>query len=352
MLKDLKGLTRAFDTSLEGIVIADMKEEGEPLIYCNEAFLKLTGYSKEEVIGYNCRFLQGNDRDQAALVTLRSMLREKKPCKVVLRNYKKNGELFYNNLSLSPLLDGQGKIEYYIGIQHDVTDIFLLHDKVRETKRENEALLGEVHHRVKNNLAVMAGMLDLEITQQDTISALEKSRIRLQSMAMIHEALYDENGLHKIRFDKFIEKFISEIDLIQNKQNLKLQYRLELEKVTLNVNQAIPLSVILAELLNNVYKHAYPDKEYGDVTVRLKMDDEMRVTLDVKDFGVGFSPDELNGNFDTMGFLMVSQLTSQLRGDFEIINCKASNGSVVKIMFKQMAISGSSQAKRILVEVM
>jgi len=198
----------------------------------------------------------------------------------------------------------------------------------------------------------MAGMLDLEITQQDTISALEKSRIRLQSMAMIHEALYDENGLHKIRFDKFIEKFISEIDLIQNKQNLKLQYRLELEKVTLNVNQAIPLSVILAELLNNVYKHAYPDKEYGDVTVRLKMDDEMRVTLDVKDFGVGFSPDELNGNFDTMGFLMVSQLTSQLRGDFEIINCKASNGSVVKITFKQMAISGSSQAKRILVETM
>lgn len=198
----------------------------------------------------------------------------------------------------------------------------------------------------------MAGMLDLELAQQDTVSALEKSRIRLQSMAMIHEALYDENGLHKIRFDKFIEKFISEIDLLQNKQNLKLQYRLELEEVTLNVNQAIPLSVILAELLNNVYKHAYPDKEYGDVTVYLNKYDEMSVILEVKDHGVGFGQEELNGNFDTMGFLMVSQLTSQINGDFEIIDCKECNGSVVKVTFKRMTMSGSSQSKRILVEAM
>lgn len=347
MIETLKVLAKTFDQSLEGVVIADMKAEGQPLIYCNDSFCKLTGYSREEVIGNNCRFLQGKDRDQAALVTLRSMLKAEMSCKVILRNYRKSGELFYNSLSISPLFDEDGGVEYYVGIQHDVTDLFVLQDKIQDTREENQVLMGEVHHRVKNNLAVMAGLLDLEMTQNDGVSALEKSRIRLQSMAMIHENLYNEDGLNKIQFNKFIEKFISELDLIQNKQNLKLQYYLEMDDVILNVNQAIPLSVILAELLNNVYKHAYPDKEFGEVTVSLNLDDDNQVNLEVRDRGIGFSNQVLEKNFDKMGFTMVSQMTTQLNGHFDVSNCSANSATIVRIKFTQKDVAGSSQSIRI-----
>ena len=165
MEKTVEILAKTFDQSQEGAVIADMKKEGQPLIYCNDAFCEMTGYSKEEVIGKNCRFLQGNDRDQAALVTLRSELKKRRPTRVVLRNYKKNGQLFYNRLSISPILNDEGETVYYLGIQNDVTDLFLLKDRVLDTENEKQVLMSEVHHRVKNNLAVMAGMLDLELAQ-------------------------------------------------------------------------------------------------------------------------------------------------------------------------------------------
>ncbi|MEQ8523893.1 PAS domain-containing protein [Gracilimonas sp.] len=347
MVEKVRVLAKFFDQSLEGVVIANMKKADQPLIYCNDAFCKLTGYSREEVIGKNCRFLQGKDRDQAALVTLRSELKGKKPCKVVLRNYKKSGELFYNNLSISPLLNEKGEAEYFLGIQHDVTDLFMLREKIQDTEKENQVLIGEVHHRVKNNLAVMAGMLDLELAQQNKISSLEKSRIRLQSMAMIHEDLYNEDGLHRIQFNKFISKFVSKIDLIQEKRNLKLQYHLDVDEVILSVNQAIPLSVILAELLNNVYKHAYPNKEYGDVTICLSKNIEKEVSLEVRDRGVGFGKENMEGRFNKMGFTMVSQLTSQLNGKFDIKKCSEDCSTVVLVKFKQKDVAGSSQSKRI-----
>ena len=347
MMEKVQVLGRAFDQSLEGVVIADMMAPGQPLIYCNDAFCDLTGYERGEVIGNNCRFLQGEDRDQAALMKLRSDLKDEKACISVLRNYKKNGELFYNRLSVSPLYNEKGEAQYFLGIQHDVTDLFMLEDKILETEKENQVLIGEVHHRVKNNLSVMAGMLDLELAQQDKFSALEKSRIRLQSMAMIHEDLYNEDGLHKIQFNKFIEKFISDIDLIQEKRNLKLQYHLDIDEVILNVNQAIPLSVIFAELLNNVYKHAYPEREYGDVNIRLSLSECKCVTLEVRDKGVGFSREVLDSREQKMGFTMVSQLASQLGGEFDIRNCNADSASAGLIKFRQKDASGSSQNSRI-----
>ena len=346
MEKTVEILAKTFDQSQEGSVIADMKKEGQPLIYCNDAFCEMTGYSKEEVIGKNCRFLQGNDRDQAALVTLRSELKKRRPTRVVLRNYKKNGQLFYNRLSISPILNDEGETVYYLGIQNDVTDLFLLKDRVLDTENEKQVLMSEVHHRVKNNLAVMAGMLDLELAQEDKITALEKSRLRLQSMAMIHEGLYNEDGLHKIQFNNFIERIVSDIDLIQDKRDLKLQYHLEIEEVILNVNQAIPLSVILSELLNNVYKHAYPNQEYGNVTIYISLGDADNVTLEVRDSGIGYIEEKFQ-RVDRMGFRMVEQLTSQLGGTFEIESESAHSGTVGRVKFKRSDIAGSSQSKRI-----
>ncbi|MBK9142481.1 MAG: PAS domain-containing protein [Candidatus Melainabacteria bacterium] len=114
-------LERAIFSARNGIVITDPRQDDNPIIYVNPGFLELTGYDAGEVLGLNCRFLQGDDRRQAALDVLREALKEEKPTTVVLRNYRKNGELFWNELTVSPVHDENGVLTNFVGIQNDIT---------------------------------------------------------------------------------------------------------------------------------------------------------------------------------------------------------------------------------------
>ncbi len=125
-------LDRAVAASSNGIVITDPGLPDNPIVYVNPAFEKTTGYSMEEVIGHNCRFLQGGDRDQPALEELRSAIREGRECRVVLRNYRKDGSLFWNELYISPVYDEEGHLTNFVGVQNDVT----------ESRRAEEVLRG------------------------------------------------------------------------------------------------------------------------------------------------------------------------------------------------------------------
>ncbi|MEG4574349.1 PAS domain S-box protein [Microcoleus sp. N3A4] len=114
-------LERAIAASSSSILIADATRPDIPIIYCNPAFEKLTGYSAEEVIGRNCRFLQGPDTDSAELDKLRSSLRSGTEIKVVLKNYRKDKTPFWNELIVSPILDNEGKLTHFIGVQNDIS---------------------------------------------------------------------------------------------------------------------------------------------------------------------------------------------------------------------------------------
>ena len=113
---------RAVAASQNGILITDPNQPDNPIVYVNPAFESMTGYASEEVLGKNCRFLQGTDYDQPALQELRSALGEVRPCTVVLRNYRKDGALFYNKLSISPVRDEEGSLTGFIGVQENVTE--------------------------------------------------------------------------------------------------------------------------------------------------------------------------------------------------------------------------------------
>src|SRR5215218_1600851 len=125
-------LDRAVAASSNGIVITDPRLPDDPIVYVNPAFEKTTGYPMEEVIGRNCRFLQGEDRDQPALEELRACLREGQECRVVLRNYRRDGTRFWNELYVSPVHDDAGNVINFVGVQNDIT----------ESKRAQEVLKG------------------------------------------------------------------------------------------------------------------------------------------------------------------------------------------------------------------
>ncbi|MFN3679749.1 GAF domain-containing protein [Thermosynechococcus sp.] len=119
---ELRLRERAIIASTNGIVITDYRQPDNPIIYVNPAFERMTGYRATEVLGKNCRFLQGRDRHQAGLEVLRNAIAKGQSCRVVLRNYRKNGQLFWNELGVSPIFNKFGEITHYIGIQSDVTE--------------------------------------------------------------------------------------------------------------------------------------------------------------------------------------------------------------------------------------
>lgn len=109
------------DASNDGIVVAEREGDDHILIYVNAAFEQLTGYSKDEILYQDCRFLQNNDSDQAGIDEIRSAIAENKPCRVTLRNYRKDGSLFWNELSMTPVFNDDDQLTYYIGVQKDIT---------------------------------------------------------------------------------------------------------------------------------------------------------------------------------------------------------------------------------------
>ncbi|WP_444999554.1 PAS domain-containing protein [Halomonas mongoliensis] len=115
-------LERIVDASEDGIVVAEQEGDENILIYVNKGFERLTGYSADEILYQDCRFLQNEDRDQEGLATIRQAIAEGRPCRTVLRNYRKDGTLFWNELSITPVHDDDDNLTYYIGVQKDVTE--------------------------------------------------------------------------------------------------------------------------------------------------------------------------------------------------------------------------------------
>ena len=115
-------LTQILDGSVNGITLSDPDQEDNPIVYANKAFEQITGYSREETVGRNCRFLQGQERDQPELQPIRDAIKNAQPVEVTLKNFRKNGELFYNRLSITPLFDKDGHVIYFLGVQYDVTE--------------------------------------------------------------------------------------------------------------------------------------------------------------------------------------------------------------------------------------
>ena len=133
-------LAKAVDQSYEGVTIADAKKQGFPLIYVNRGFERLTGYISDEVVGNSYRILQGTDTEQPGLDIVRAAVAKGEGCLVTLRNYRKDGSMFWNELSISPVHDADGNLTHYIGIQKDVTARVLLEQHLHQSNLDLQTL--------------------------------------------------------------------------------------------------------------------------------------------------------------------------------------------------------------------
>ncbi|MBW8242792.1 MULTISPECIES: PAS domain-containing sensor histidine kinase [Flagellimonas] len=137
--------TAALEAALNGITITDALQEDNPIIYANTAFEKITGYAKEEILGRNCRFLQAGDHDQEAVKKMYGAIKEGKGCHVQLRNYKKDGTLFWNEVSINPIADESERITHYVGIQNDITERKMAEQEIGHLARIFDESLNEIY---------------------------------------------------------------------------------------------------------------------------------------------------------------------------------------------------------------
>jgi PAS domain S-box-containing protein len=125
-------LSAILDECINGVTLADPDLEDAPIVYANKAFERLTGYSQEEIIGHNCRFLQGDDRDQVARYQIAEAMKIHEAVEVTLRNYRKDGTLFHNRLKITPLFDRKKRVIYYLGVQYDITSQVDASNEIKE----------------------------------------------------------------------------------------------------------------------------------------------------------------------------------------------------------------------------
>jgi diguanylate cyclase (GGDEF)-like protein/PAS domain S-box-containing protein len=133
-------LSRALESAQHGVTISDARLPNQPLIYCNKAFTQLTEYEAYEVLGKNCRFLQGDDSQQPGIAIIKEAIHQATECKTILRNYKKSGEMFWNQISISPVFNGKGELTHLVGIQYDITDQMVAEGALKESENRYRTL--------------------------------------------------------------------------------------------------------------------------------------------------------------------------------------------------------------------
>lgn len=215
--------------------------------------------------------------------------------------------------------------------------------KIKDSLLEKEVLLAEIHHRVKNNLAIVSALLRLEMNnlKENKLKAiLDSSMSRIESISMIHEKLYQAESFSHLKFKDYIEDLVNNICRSHNSAFKKVTMCTDIEDILINLNQAIPCALIFNELLNNAYKHAFINRSKGRIYISIK-EENNHATLTVKDNGVGLPPNFELDKSDTLGTQLVSILSKQLQADLRVYN---DNGACFIIEFKKSDQPGSGNS--------
>jgi PAS domain S-box-containing protein len=320
----------AFLATRMPMLITDPRQPDNPIVFVNDAFLDFTGYRREEVVGRNCRLLQGPGTDPGTVALIRARLAAGEPVETEILNYKKDGTPFWNSLVISPIRDAAGEVAHFFASQHDVSAKKAAELELNRTKEALEdevsrrthdlqaaldqkiALLHEVDHRVKNNLQVISSLVLLKarrIKDGGARQVLHNLAERINALSTVHRLLYSVGDVS--RFD--VAAFLTDLtgDLATLLPPGQVEVELRLEPVAVSAAKAAPLALLVNEVLGNAFKHGYPDRRRGHLLVAAtKPDGELRIVVEDNGVGMdGVAPPEHG-----FGKTLIDMLVRQLKG--------------------------------------
>lgn len=237
-------------------------------------------------------------------------------------------------LSESELVNANNEKVGNVVVATDISQRKRANEKIKQSLKEKEILLAEIHHRVKNNLAVISGLLQLQIYEaksEKVSEALTESQARIQSIALVHEMLYHTDRLAFIDYRRYVNDLLQAISSMHLNVKKDISLIAEVEKISLNLNQAIPCSLLVNEIIVNSYKHAFVEKESGEIKVRM-YEKEGFIELVIEDDGIGVKTDK-KGKGNSLGLTLMNTLTNQLKGKFSIEGRDDKQGTRTTVIF-------------------
>ena len=205
----------------------------------------------------------------------------------------------------------------------------------KKSDMEKEALLKEIHHRVKNNLQIISSLLNIQtenVTDKNVIGVVKESQSRVKAMALIHQLLYQDKDLTKIDFSTYLPRLVTAVSSIFKMTEQDIEVKIDATNISFDIDMAIPLGLITTELVSNAFKYAFTGKKKGQIEIRLQAVSEKKYQLSVADNGIGLPAGLDFNSLDSMGLRLVKILTNQLMGVFTY---QYNKGSVFIVEFSE-----------------
>jgi PAS domain S-box-containing protein len=324
-----------------GDVIWLMDFDSGKFTYVSPSVYKLRGFTVEEVLNQSLEEILTHESYQYIMerlpVKIQAFISGDESAKLQtfrVEQLCKDGNTVPTEVVANMITDEEGKLSSLLAVSRDITERVRMEEEIQQSLQEKEMLLKEIHHRVKNNLMIIASLLNLQsryIKDKEALGIFKESQSRANSMALIHEKLYRSTDLKRINFGEYIRTLANDLFRTYTDGSGRIDLNINVEDVMMDINTSIPLGLILNELVANALKHGFPGKMSGDICVDFRSVGE-EYQLKVGDTGISF-PDDLDyRNTDSLGLQLVNNLTNQIGGQIEL---DTSHGTEFTIKFKE-----------------
>jgi PAS domain S-box-containing protein len=314
-------LAKILDLADDAIISVDREQR---IILFNQGAEKIFGYAVKEALGQPLdmllpkRLMEAHRHHIQAFAGSATIARRMGERNEILGR-RKDGTEFPAEASISKV-DVEGQTMLTV-ILRDVTERTLADEKIRTSLREKEALLKEIHHRVKNNLQVVSSLLGLQsrvISDPTQRTMFEESQNRVYSMALLHESLYQSDNLSQINFPEYIGQLADYLFRSYGVTPDRIQLRTEFDQIALHMDAAVPCGLIINELLSNSLKYAFPGGRCGEVRIGLHGLENSEIQLVIADNGIGLKNGVDWTTTRSLGLRLVRSLAQQLSATIEV----------------------------------
>ncbi len=321
---------RAFERFPIAFVLTNPNIEDNPIVYVNRAFENLTGYSTDAAVGRNCRFLQGENTDDADTDYIREQVAAREPAECTLLNYRADGTSFYNRLRIEPIFDEDGTLTCFLGLQQRVDAVSPLPDKI-------STQLKEVQHRVKNHLQMIVSMIRLQSERVQDAAGENYQALahRVETLQLLYQEMGDgaaASPLSTIPMGAYVSRIASAIGHLEGRENVRLNIRTE--PFDVSVDTAARVGLVASEVITNAFQHAFADHRAGLVEVSLKHLSHGVMRLEVMDDGIGMTPgNQWPENTNSMGGSIVKTLVDGINAKLTVTQGITGTSVIIDIPF-------------------
>jgi PAS domain S-box-containing protein len=323
---------------IPAVVFTASLEGGEYDLYISPQIQTLLGYTQEEwlrspVLWYER--LHPDDRRKLDEEFARGCATGG-PFRAECRFLARDGHVVWVHGEARLINDQRGFPSLLQGVAFDISETKRAEEVVRTALREKETLLKEIHHRVKNNLQITSSLLRLQlgtVTDPTARHVLQESQDRIRSMALVHEMLYRSADLSRVDFGPYVRTLTEQLFRAHSVDSRHIAFRVDIPSLVLSVDLAMPLGLIINELVANSLKHAFPEGQGGSIEIKLRVQDGSFELL-VRDNGVGLGRTAPPEKKTTLGLQLVRTLTEQLAGRLQW-RSPGDGGAEALITFRQ-----------------